>query len=273
MQTKIRQASHSSRIGGGAVPLATALSYATGVAAELRDRQTNIRPGTLPRDRSFRQNGENSDLAAFGAMLYELIAGSKPPRDLSNVLLPRVPQAGPDRVRASATRLALQCLGVEGHTPADMQQVLTEMRLYSLMARQNSYQQRARSGQQALPSPQFENSSSTLPESGIRASRHESNAVFQPKRQSQTLADADFSPRLAASPYPGWFALPPDPPEWQLLPDVRCPLCGGTYVHRSRARTPFEHLLVASGILLKRCHRCLHRYVEIMGIVFPKRTR
>lgn len=145
------------------------------------------------------------------------------------------------------------------------------MRLYSLMARQNGYQQRARASQ-SVPPPLFENSSSTLPEAGILASDQEPKAILRPKGQPQMLAGADLPPIFEAPLGSDWFAVPPDRPELMLLPDVKCPHCRETFVHRSRPRTHFEYLLLASGILLKRCHRCLYRYVVIFGIVFTKRA-
>jgi len=229
-----------SAVGAGSVlPLATALGSATGVAAALRDRhgeipvptndwsdgvRVGLRGAVLDGDEhSSQPSGQDSDIAAFGDLLYELMTGSRPPRDLSRVVLPRA-RVGAEGVRSAATRLALRCLA--GERP-NVQRILTEMRLYSLMARQSAASVHAKAKPQARLS-------------GTGALRG------------------------------AWHADGGD--QTELLCDAECPACGGSFVHRSRPRTRFEYLLLATGISLKRCHRCLYRYVAILGIVFPKRT-
>jgi hypothetical protein len=83
------------------LPLTTALGYATGVAESLRERRgetpahTNGAPDLVPAgpldpvrhssEHSSRQAEQDSDIVAFGALLYELMTGSKPPQDESQV--------------------------------------------------------------------------------------------------------------------------------------------------------------------------------------------
>jgi len=139
----------SAPMGAGVLPLATALGYATGVAAGLRDRHAEMRAHAkagpdrvrvaapvavrLPLEPSTQRTEQHADIVAFGALLYELMAGSKPPRDLYKVLPSQIHLVGPEGVRAAAIGLALQCLGADGGPTSNMQRVLTEVRLYRVV--------------------------------------------------------------------------------------------------------------------------------------------
>jgi len=259
-------------MGGGVLSLAAALNYATGVAAGLRERHAEMCPHVpLPPAHSSQPTGRHSDIAAFGALLYELMAGSRPPRDLSQVVLPQVPQEGPEAVRTAATRLALQCLGAAGAPPENMQRILTEVRLYSLMARHDG-RQRTTAMEPAV-SPSLTARRNPLPAmTGAAAPARARNtaASFQPKTGPRWPVDAYPPPKRAPSLNPEWFVVPADRRASMLPSKIACPVCGGCFVHRSRPRTGFERLLMSTGIRLNRCHRCLYRYVSILGIVFTK---
>jgi hypothetical protein len=273
----------SASVVGSVLPLPTALGCATGVAAALRERhdEMHAKPedwpdrveagplgAVIPRpEYSSRRAEQHSDMVAFGALLYELMVGSKPPRDVSKVVLPRVPRVGPEGVRVAATRLALQCLGAAGDPPADMQQVLTEVRLYSLLARQ-SVQHRATALELAAGNPSLpprRSSWSAVADFAPPAPGQQSTAIVQPKEQPPRPTDAHPTPRTEQPPDPEWFGVP-------AFSDVACPICCGSFVHPSRPRTSFERFLVAAGLRLNRCHRCLYRYVAILGVAFTKKA-
>jgi hypothetical protein len=248
----------SAPVDSGVLPLATALGYAMGVAAALRERrgeipaQSNGGPdhvGPLgavphPSEPSSRQAEKDSDMVAFGALLYELMTGSKPPQDVSQFVVPSVPLVGAEGVRMAATRLSLRCMAGD---PQGMQRILTELRLYSVMARQGGW----RTTDSVTVGPGHP---SNMPPRG--------NPVSEASGEDPSISD--HSPTLLIS---------ADQTQSPPYCEGQCPACGGSFIHRSRPRTPFEYLLTATGISLNRCQRCLYRYVVILGIAFTKRPR
>jgi hypothetical protein len=181
---------------------------------------------------------------AFGALLFELMTGSKPPQDASQLVVPSVPRVGPEGVRTAATRLSLRCMA--GQTQG-MQRILTELRLYSLMARQSNWR----------------------PIDSLKvASGHPARI---PARVDPLLEASEGRPSSPDQPE----SLPVSDGQTQLRPysEGHCPACGGSFIRRSRPRTSFEYLLITAGISLRQCDRCLYRYVVILGIVFTKRPR
>jgi hypothetical protein len=280
----------SAAIGGVMLPLATALSYAASVAAALRERhgalcaQTKAGPDRvqvgrlgvvlLPPEHSSQRAEQDSDIMAFGALLYELTAGSRPPRDLSQVVVPRIAtREGLDGVRVAAMRLALQCLGATGDLPDSMQQVFTEVRLYSLMARQCGQPAEWASSavHASLPEPPHSNQLAALTEVAPPLA-DETVAIGQGTAQPVQAPDEYQSPKVTQSLASKWFVVPDGQTHLTTHSDVKCPLCHRRFVHRSRPRTLFECLLAATGIPLNRCHRCLYRYIAILGMVFTKRA-
>jgi hypothetical protein len=250
----------SAAVDRSALPLAAALGYAIGVAAALRERhgekpaQTNGRPERVPAgplgpvphpsERASPQAEQGSDIVAFGALLYELMTGSRPLQDVSQFVRKRVPLVGPDGVRTAATCLAVRCMAGDSQ---DMQRILTELRLYSVIARQRSWR----------------------PTDSVKVASGDPSHITPPVNLLSEVSK-------------GGPSVPQHPPDLlvsadqtQLLPYCvgQCPACGNSLIHRSRPRTCFENLLVATGISLKRCDRCLYRYVVILGIVFTKRPR
>lgn len=255
--------------------LASVLSYATGVAAALRERHAAMpaQAETEPDGVHFPPTGQEADIVAFGALLYELLTGSKPPRDLCQVAAPRGPRLGLAGVRTAATHLALRCLGAVGAPPDDLQQVLTEMRLYSLMARQNG--RRSATAPRAGPEGDFVPLSGrpsllTAAERDPSAEDQNLTAIAQPEVQPQQPPEADTPSQTEHSPVHEWFMASDERAESTPLPGVHCPTCSSSFVHPSRPRTKFEFLLVAAGIRLNRCHRCLYRYFAFLGMVIAK---
>jgi DNA-directed RNA polymerase subunit RPC12/RpoP len=282
----------ASTAGSGSVSLlASVLSYATGVAAALRERygempaDAEARPDRvpagprsaemLPPEVSSQRTEQDADIVAFGALLYELMTGATPPRDLSQVTAPRGPRVGLEGVRTAATRLALRCLGAVGVPPDDMQQVLTEIRLYSLIARQNGRRHgtalQSAAGNASLPpcgSPSVPASVDPDPPAEDRNPA----AIAQPEAQPPHPPEVDTPSKTEPSPVHAWYAAPDCWNESKPLPGVHCPACSSSFVYRSRPRTNFESLLVATGMRLNRCHRCLHRYLAFLGIVIAKKA-
>jgi hypothetical protein len=259
------------------LPLATALGYATGVAAALRERHGEMPPHTsggpdrVPVGPSSRQDEQDSDLVAFGALLYELMTGSRPPQDVSQVVLPRVPWVGAEGVRTAATRLALRCMAGE---PQDMHRILMELRLYGVIARQSGW--RPTDSVKVVPEhpanmPPRGNPLSEASEGGSSVPDQAPNAIVDSKAKPQPHASVPPPEMIDPARGGPWFPVSAD--ETQLLPfcDGECPACGGSFIHQCRPRTRFEYLLLAIGISLKRCHRCFYRYVVILGMVFTKR--
>jgi hypothetical protein len=276
----------SNLIGSDPLPLATALGYATDVAAALRDLHAEgrahghvgpehlqvgphgmlLRPGGSPRPAD-----QRSDVVDFGALLYQLITGSTPPRDLSEAALPRTPRVGPGGIRNAATRLALRCLRAGSEPSVQMQLALTELRLYSLIARQSGSHPAKTNGwhtdgNSALP-PRGE----SVPAAGrpsAQPSARVSRVAEDSRSQPSAPADAATPPRVQGYLVPPEKVLPDLPPS-----DLRCPKCSGLAVYPSRPCTAFERVLDTVGIPLYRCHRCPYRYISFLGIPLPKKWR
>jgi len=242
----------SAAVADRSIPaLATALGYATGVAAALCERYREmpadtggapdlvpagpLDPVLHPCEHSTRQAEQDSDMVAFGALLYELMTGSKPPQDVSQFVVPSVPWVGAEGVRTVATRLALGCMAGE---PQDMNRILMELRLYGVIARQSGWR----------------------PVGSVSKAKPQSHSTVPPP---EMMDPARGGP---------WFPVSADQIELRPPCQGRCPACGGSFIHESRPRTRFEYLLIAAGISPKRCHRCFYRYVVILGMVFTKRT-
>lgn len=267
----------SATAGGSVSLLASVLGYATGVVAALRERHAAMpaEAEPVPGGVHFPRTGQEADIVAFGALLYELLTGSKPQRDLSQVAAPRGPRVGPAGVRTAATNLALRCLGAVGTPPDDLQQVLTEIRLYSLLARQNG----RRSATVLQPGADNDSVPISGPPHGLAAvdrdrpaEEQSLTAVTKPETQLQRHPEVDAPSHREHSPVHEWFIASDDMAESMPLPGVHCPTCSSSFVHPSRPRTKFEHLLVAAGIRLHRCHRCLYRYFAFLGMVITKKA-
>jgi len=241
----------SHQLADGLLPLAAALAYAADVASALRDLHSNglahgavgansvqlgPRGATLMAPREFREHtGQASDVRAFGALLHEMIAGSKPAGE--TVYLDASQPArceGPEGLRTGLLRLAGRCLQASDVPQPHMQQVFTELRLYRLRGQQIEWASAA--GAPALGS---------LP-----------TAI--PGPCSVTAAQKQF-------------LLLEEEAFGMLEPSgVKCPHCSSPFVYPSRTRTILEKLMGGIGIRLFRCHRCLYRYGVALQLVFSK---
>jgi len=262
----------------GILPLATALGYATEVAATLRELHAegrghgevgpdHVHVGTrgavlLPPRAQSRRADQYSDVVAFGALLYELMTGSEPPQDLSTVATPLRPRLGPQGVRTAATRLALRCLGAASDAAPHIQQALTEVRLYSLLAGQSDWQFAAEEGR-----PKVDDSPPIVQDGeSLRAA-----AEMGAPSANQPCALAPPAPSLESSTDLKRYLVPPEQVPPPLPPsDIKCPNCGSLSVFRSRPRGFFERLLERTGMRLYRCHRCPYRYVWVFKVACTK---
>src|SRR5579863_5581900 len=138
------------RLANGPLPVPYALLCATDVASTLRDlHQKGLAHGEVnlgsirfgesgarlkPRGARTRFAEARSDVIAFGAVLYELMTGAKPPSDIHSVVVKRTAASDLADVRNDAIRIAAKCLGGE----AEIRQVLIELRILGILARRIS---------------------------------------------------------------------------------------------------------------------------------------
>ncbi len=198
----------------------------------------------LPPGSRSRQAKRASDIAAYGAVLHELVTGSKHSAGSSPSMPPRVPHTGQKGIQAAAIRLASKCLRATG-SGLEMRGILTEVRLLSVLARMYETGSIPRGGQEPEPAPQVREA----PKSGLRA----------------------VSQSIARLPKDGFLARQHSELAEPATSELRCPKCRGSYVHPSRPRTRVEEVITSWGVPLLRCHRCFHRYlVFFRNIRLPK---
>ena len=242
-----REESLAERLSSAPLPLPLALSYATDIAAALRALHYDGHPhgwvnaaavvltpegAVLKGGHASRQASLRSDIAAFGALLYEMIHAKKTGPDLPLPVVPcTVPRTGREGLKLAASRLASRCLSDDS---LDMQKVATEVRLLKVLSRQLSISE---SGTPDPPQPAGPPGATVAP--GL----------------APAAGTRDALPDRAG-----------DPP----LDDARCPRCGCPHVYISKPRTGVESFLGMIGSPVQRCHRCLHRYLTILGIHFTK---
>lgn len=284
----------------GPLPLPAALRFANDLAGELRDLHEQSRAygkltlhsvsitesgARLMPVRSFWDHSvPERDIQAFGQIFYQMLHGNPPPATLTADDIRIKPSAtAPARLRASSTKLALRCISPR-NPRLSMQQVATELRLLTVMQRQEDANTRPENDNQSAPS-----------------------ASLQP------TAPAPMAPPLWTPPVkkpidtPGTVPLPPtgpiepiDVPRTSAVPDPAatlpvvllgpdsfgapnprvpakaspaggsCPKCAYPVVYVSRARSRFELLLERMRIPIVRCHRCYHRYIVIGRFKFSK---
>jgi hypothetical protein len=224
-------------------------------------------------------DAQDHDVTAFGALLYEMIIGARPPVDASagNFRAPGS-NSGLAGVRASAIRLAGKCLGYFPMS-LNMQQTATEVRLLGVLARQ------LEAGGAAEPPP-------------MATPFLVAPAIAKSKTKSKPKALVTPPPVIDVRPLP-----PPVEPEEddfdldlgtaepvvhlaasdftrteeesKLGPAIAegsppCPKCDGSPVYVSRPRTAIERRLVSWDIPICRCHRCYHRYIVLWSMRIHK---
>jgi hypothetical protein len=145
------------RLKRGPLPPDQALKYAHSVASALRElhRQRRAHGGIRVESIFLATSGMMlaapepandlrpvDDIAAFGAVLFEMLTGHKPPE------AGKFP-VGSTGLQAAALQLAERCIGATEEAGPDIQKVSTEVRLLLILARQP----RAEPEPLALPDP------------------------------------------------------------------------------------------------------------------------
>jgi DNA-directed RNA polymerase subunit M/transcription elongation factor TFIIS len=281
-----------------------ALRCATDVAAALRELHEvghahgEVSPasvvlrasgaGLLPPNGLPRKVDLNADVAAFGAVLYEMLTGGKPPRG-GPVAAPEehAPHAGVPGLRAAATRLAAKCLAAPPEQAPTIQMVVTEVRLLNVLAWQSG-------GESPVPphsagAPETRRKANHLAEWGaatepIEKPEHATpSESFRGGEPTKEFVTAMMSKQPASSPAPHepGAKLPQeeqggDPDKDAETEDrapspvERCPKCGSNQVHESHPRTKLERFVTNFGIPICRCHRCYHRYFVVFRFALSK---
>jgi hypothetical protein len=181
------------------------------------------------------------DVAAFGAVLAEVLTGARP---VGGVPVPSGRRAGREEILGAALGLAARCL----NAPPDlnMQRVSTHVRLLAVLARQYGPEP----GPQSEPAPSLPPAAD--PSIAVAANSEPARVPLDPKA----------------------FFTGEDDQQATLVPSAKCcPRCGGHYVSISPPRGWFERTLGRLGIPIRRCCQCFYRYFGVGGLHFEKSTR
>jgi DNA-directed RNA polymerase subunit M/transcription elongation factor TFIIS len=304
---RVREEFLASRLAQGPLPLPLALRYATDVAAALRElHQAGRTHGEvsansvvlrlsgarlLPPNHLARGANSGADVAAFGAVLYMMLTGNKPPRSgLLAAPVERAPHAGPPGLRAAATRLAAKCLAAAPDQAPTIQMVVTEVRLLNVLAQQAGAESPAPPTPGPAPARQAPRKSGPWSEWTAAAAQ----PVEKPARPAPAESFVDGAPTkefvsammstepvAGLAPYEGGGDSPDEERADDLddkskiearapSPVEKCPKCGSREVHESRPRTRFESFVTKFRIPICRCHRCYHRYFVVLRSAFSK---
>ena len=263
-------------LAAGPPSLSVALHCATSIADSLRDLHEDGRAygGLSPSAVIIADSGTSlmphhiqspaplsADIQAFGSILNELMIRSVAAPGEYAGPAGTTSRSTPLGIRTAAARLAGRCMAAKGDSPG-IQQVLTEVRLLYVMARQNESDPQPA----APPVPVIP----TAPYPIVPA------APFLPNPQPKASAVPRPLPDVPeVAPVVPLQATSFGKPEPRPMPETeraggKCPKCDSSDVFVSRPRSKLENLLVRWKFPLCRCHRCYHRWFKIMGIRFAK---
>ena len=290
----------------GPLPLAPALRCATEVARHLYEihlqgrtygkvvaENVRLLPAgaqLAPSRRHWDHGSKERDIHAFGGMLFEMVTGTKVPLDASSSMFRAVgPTSGPAGIRLAAVRLAGKCLGLFP-MKLNMQQVATEVRLLSVVARQfeaggTAEPEVAMPFLVSAPAAAPEETALPLPvPPRMTAPRQRTLEIPLPRPEPTAppapsadiveihAEESDGPPAPLVVPIEATSFGKPTPKTPPALEPAggNCPKCDNSVVYVSRPRSRFERRLVSWNIPICRCHRCYHRYVIFMGLKITK---
>jgi hypothetical protein len=226
------------RMHGGVAPEFVQLRYMRAQLLPLRGRARYAEPA--------------GDVAAFGAVLYEMVHGVK--LNVGEVVAASKSD-GDDGILAAIARLSARCIRTASNSPAEMQQVLAEVRLLAQQAKAIEIE----SAPTARPATLIP--SALAPGATARSplELEPELAPLPPRRRQRDVANYRPVEPKSFMAETGASIADPTPS------GVRCPRCGVPYVYPSRPRTWIEALFAAWKSPPQRCHRCLFRYLTLFG--------
>ncbi|HEX3876918.1 MAG TPA: hypothetical protein VHW24_08030 [Bryobacteraceae bacterium] len=201
-----------------------------------------------------------AEVAAFGSVLFEMMAGSRLTTGVDSPAAAAKARTGEDTIHAAVSRLASKCIRTTSNTRDEMQRVWTDLRYLALQAK--VFEMEAQPA--ARPAPPQAYASPPKPTPPVTPPPQTGNAAAStvgPRRRVIASTSTVFTPLEAK----GFLATDPADSNDPIPSGVRCPKCGLPYVYPSRPRSWLETLLAAWNSPPMRCHRCLHRFVTILG--------
>jgi hypothetical protein len=220
-----------------------------------------------------------TDVRGWGAVLYEMLTGSKPQVD-GPFGVPRMSvgsRGGPSAVRPAVQRLAMKCLALPPHMLPTMQQALSEVRLLAFLAKQYDSREKTSEIQtpplHPAPAPPVRIAApSAVPPRLLGTTPPASPLSRTPARTTQPHTEVPPDDPTGTG-----YALksfgqprPKKPPEPAPKGSGPCPRCDAVVVYVSRPRSAFENLMARCSIPICRCHRCYHRWIVVARVRIGK---